>query len=457
MFLESKIPSDHFIKYKSFGRIMHERDGTSRRRKWFTITIIGIIIILCLPWTQNIQPDGVVSTLNPQQRPQEINSIIAGRIEKWYVKDGDIVKKGDTLLKITEIKEEYLDPSQLVRVDEQIKAKSASIDFYENKAKLTGDQAVAIENARVLKLTQLKNKLKQYTLIVQSDSISYVAAENQLRIADEQLKRQKQLYDAGLKSLTEYEQRQQAFQDALSKKMGAENKFYNSRNELLIIRLEQNAVEQEYQEKVLKANGDRLSTLSDMATTQSEVAKLKNQLTNYEIRRGFYVITAPQSGQVIRTTKAGIGETVKEGDPLLEIVPINFDVAVEIFVDPLDLPLINKGQKVRLQFDGFPAIVFSGWPNTSYGTFGGVIAAVDPSISVNGKFRAWVRPDKNDKPWPPQLSYGTGAKGIALLKDVPVIYELWRQLNGFPPEYYVATSTENKSSDSKDKGKSDKK
>jgi multidrug efflux pump subunit AcrA (membrane-fusion protein) len=192
-----------------------------------------------------------------------------------------------------------------------------------------------------------------------------------------------------------------------------------------------------------------------MATTRSEVAKLQNQLSNYSIRRGFYVILAPQSGQVIRTTKAGMGETVKEGDPLLEIVPVKFSPAVEIFIDPVDLPLIVKGQKVRLQFDGFPAIVFSGWPNSSYGTFGGKIAAVDPSISSNGKFRAWVTQDPDDKLWPESISYGTGAKGIALLKDVPVFYELWRQINGFPPEYY--TSSDNKSDNKKQKDKKSEK
>jgi hypothetical protein len=165
------------------------------------------------------------------------------------------------------------------------------------------------------------------------------------------------------------------------------------------------------------------------------------------------VICAPQNGQVIKTSKAGIGETVKDGDLLLEIVPQSFDFAVEIFVDAVDLPLLNKTQKVRLQFDGFPAIVFSGWPNSSYGTFGGKIAAIDPSISLNGKFRAWVVPDESEKSWPKNLRYGSGAKGIALLKDVPVIYELWRKLNGFPPEYYSKTAV----SETKIKGKKNEK
>lgn len=444
MFLEPKISPGQFSKFKSFERVM-SYEPKNRGKKILAISFLTILVLLIfLPWTQNIQSNGNVSTLNPQQRPQQINSAIAGRVSHWNVKDGDFVSKGDTLVRITEIKEEYLDPSQIIRVDEQINAKDAAIDFYSNKADAAGSQSLALSNSQKLKLDQLINKIKQNELLVQSDSISYVAAENQLKIAFQQLRRQQQLYDAGLKSLTEFEQRQQAYQDALSKKIGAENSFYNSRNELLNVKIDRSAIEQEFTEKILKVQGDRFSTLSDMATTRSEVAKLKNQLSNYQLRRDFYVIIAPQSGQVIRTSKAGIGETLKEGDPLLEIVPLVFDVAVEIFVDPVDLPLINKGQKVRLQFDGFPAIVFSGWPASSYGTFGGKISAVDPSIGTNGKFRAWVVPDEKDKPWPGQIKFGSGAKGIALLKDVPVLYELWRQLNGFPPEYYVTNETPNK-------------
>lgn len=444
MFLGSNISPGQFSRFKSFEKVMNLDSGNRGKKRLSVIFIVILMLMLSLPWTQNIQSEGNVSTLNPQQRPQQINSVIAGRIAHWNVKDGDIVRKGDTLVRITEIKEEYLDPSQIIRVDEQISAKDAAIDFYNNKAVAAGSQSLALSNSQELKLDQLVNKIKQYELLVQSDSISYVAAENQLRIAFQQLGRQQRLYDAGLKSLTEFEQRQQAYQDALSKKISAENSFYNSRNELLNVKIDQSGIEQEYTEKILKVKGDRFSTLSDMAATKSEVAKLKNQLSNYQLRRGFYVITAPQSGQVIKTSKSGIGETLKEGDPLLEIVPLIFDVAVEIFVDPVDLPLVNKGQKVRLQFDGFPAIVFSGWPDSSYGTFGGKISAVDPSISINGKFRVWVVPDEKDKPWPSQIKYGSGAKGIALLKDVPVLYEMWRQLNGFPPEYYAIKETLNK-------------
>jgi len=113
-----------------------------------------------------------------------------------------------------------------------------------------------------------------------------------------------------------------------------------------------------------------------------------------------------------------------------------------MFVRPLDVPLINPGQKVRFLFDGFPAIVFSGWPNASYGTFGGIVVAVERSTNDNGSFRVLVKEDPADKPWPVQLQVGAGAQSIALLKDVPIWYEVWRNINGFPADYYTPPGKE---------------
>ena len=118
-------------------------------------------------------------------------------------------------------------------------------------------------------------------------------------------------------------------------------------------------------------------------------------------------------------------------------MPSNYDLAVETYVSPIDLPLIHVNEKIRVQFDGWPAIFFSGWPNASYGTYGGTVVAVETFISKNGKFRVLIAPDSDDHIWPEQLRPGSGALTIALLDDVPLWYEIWRQLNGFPPNYYT--------------------
>lgn len=415
---------------------VYRQDKQTYVHYWLIGLLAAVALLLFLPWTQNIRARGNVTALRQEDRPQEINTIIGGRIVKWYVKEGDYVQKGDTLVQLTEIKDAYLDPQLVERTREQLEAKELSVNYYNNKVQTAQSQVAALENALSIKITQLENKIRQQRIKVESDSMEMVAANNDFQIAGRQAVRQKTMLDSGLVSLTQYEQRAQAYQNAVAKRTTAENKFLASKQELGILRLELNGTQQEYTEKISKAEGDRYQSLSQIATGQGDIAKLQNQYASYSIRNGMYYIIAPQSGQVIKATKSGIGEIVKESEMLVHIVPDNIQYAVEMYVRPVDLPLVNPGQSVRFMFDGFPAIIFSGWPQASYGLFNGQVAAVESEVSPNGLFKVLVIEHPGDRPWPKELKMGTGANGIALLKEVPIWYELWRNINSFPPDYY---------------------
>lgn len=399
------------------------------------VSIIGVIALF-LPWTQNISGSGSVTTLRPDQRPQSIQSVISGRLEKWYVQEGDFVKKGDTILFISEIKEDYMDPNLVQNARNQIDAKKKSLQSYGSKVSTLTGQIQAIEREKVLKLEQAQNKIKQSVLKIKSDSMDLVAVKTQLKIANTQYNRSVQLNKEGLKPLTDIEEKRLKLQEVEAKIITQENKFLTSKNEFINAKVEINRISAEYAEKVSKANSDKFTALSSQYDTDAQVNKLENQYANYSIRNGMYYIKASQNGYINRALQSGIGETIKEGTPIATIMPSKYDIAVETFVNPIDLPLLRKGEKVRVWFDGWPTIVFSGWPNMSYGTFGGEIVAIENFISVNGKYRVLISPDKNDEKWPEQLSIGAGAQTIALLNNVPVWFELWRSLNGFPPNYY---------------------
>ncbi|MCB9335852.1 MAG: HlyD family efflux transporter periplasmic adaptor subunit [Flavobacteriales bacterium] len=407
-------------------------------------SFIAILFILFLPWTQNIRSRGYVTTLQPDQRPQTINSVIAGKIEKWFVREGDFVNKGDTILFISEIKDDYFDPNLLSRTEEQIKAKELAVKSYMEKVNSLDAQIDALFQTKKLKIEQAKNYIKQSQLKVLSDSVDLEAAKTNYQIAEKQFKRQEELYEQGLKSLTDLESRKLKLQETQSKLISAENKLLTSRNELINAQVEINSINNQYIDKLSKAESDKYTAMSSMYDAEAIVTKMQNQYMNYSVRQGMYYITAPQDGYITKAIRSGIGETLKEGEEMVSIMPAKYDLAVEMYIKPFDLPLISKGQKVRFMFDGWPSVVFSGWPNISYGTFGGVVVAIDNFISENGKYRILVAPDKNDVKWPDGLRVGSGANGMALLKDVSIWYELWRNLNGFPPDYYEVGDKINK-------------
>lgn len=403
--------------------------------------LIGSILFLLLPWTQNIQGYGFVTTVSPEQRPQTVHTAIAGRIEKWYVAEGQYVQKGDTILFISETKDDYFDPNLVANTENQMKAKMLSEGSYEEKANALSNQINAIDKERVLKLEQAKNKIEQALLKIKSDSIDLEAVKTQLRIAQIQFKRSEDLNKAGLKAVTDIEEKRLKLQDAEAKIITQQNKYLTSKNELINARVEINRITAEYSDKISKARSDRFTALSGQFDTEAQVDKLQNQVTNYKMRNELYYIKAPQNGYINRALQSGLGETLKEGTPVVSIMPAKYDIAVESYIDPIDLPLVHKGEKVRIWFDGWPTIVFSGWPNTSYGTFGGKIVAIENFISPNGKYRILIAQDPADKPWPKQLSIGAGAQTFALLDNVPIWYELWRKLNGFPPDFYQPKNT----------------
>lgn len=408
----------------------------STARYWFWGTFAALLVILFLPWTQNIQSTGSVTTLYQDQRPQQINTIIPGKIIKWWVKEGDFVKKGDTIIQIADIKDEYLDPELVTRTKEQLNAKELKIDFYGEKIDATESQIEAMEASRDLKIKSIENKLIQLQRKLQADSAALVSAEIDFDIAKLQYGRAKKMFDDGIIALTELERRTALFNKSQAIFTEQQQKFENTKQDIIINRIDLNTISQEASDKIFKARSEIASSNSDLATTTADVSKNRNELSNYTIRGSQRWLIAPQSGQIVKAKKSGINETVKEGEMIVEIVPDNIKFAVELFIPAMDLVLINKDQQIRLIFDGFPAIVFSGWPQASYGTFAGKVIAVETNRSENGKFRILVVPSEKE-PWPNTLRIGAGAKGFAMLKNVGVWYELWRQINGFPPDYYL--------------------
>jgi len=422
---------------------------SKRRLKILRWVIAVFFLLLFLPWTQNIRSKGFVTALRPDQRPQTIHSIIAGRIEKWYVAEGDYVAAGDTILRISEIKDEYFDSLLLPRTQQQVDVKTRAARSYGDKVGALENQIEALEQNNILKLQQAQNSLTIASLKVQSDSMELVQAKVNFDIGKYQLERAEQLFKEGLISVVSLEGRRLKFQDVQAKLIGTENKFLSSKNEFITAKIDLGAIDNEFKDKVAKAKSEMFTAMSSQFDAEATVAKLENQYSNYAQRSDYRYILAPQNGFIAKAVQVGIGETIKEGAEIVNIVPANAELAVEMFVQPVDLPLIKPGNKVRFIFDGWPAIVFSGWPQLSNGTFGGVVVAVDQFAGPTNQYRVLVTEDPEEEGWPDLLRMGSGADGIALFNDVPVWYELWRQLNGFPADYY--------SQEEKDKTASSKK
>jgi multidrug resistance efflux pump len=400
-------------------RLLNTADRHTEFARILLVILIVAIAALFLPWQQNVQGKGVVTALRPEDRPQVVPSIIAGRIERWHVAEGQYVKAGAPIVEISEVKESYLDPQTLMRYREMLAAKKVSVSAKRSKVDALSRQIEALRQSLDFAIAKGRNKVEQYEAAVQ-------AAETDSLIAERQLTRNQQLFDEGLKSRADLE----AY---VTKVQSANAKLVEKRQELQSARVELEGFGAEYGEKIAKAMSDLSATRAEVGEGDGEVSKLETQVASLALRNEMYHIASPQDGYVVRAVKAGVGEQLKEGDPVVTVVPANAQQAVELFVRPMDVPLLRKGRKVRLQFDGWPALQFSGWPSVAVGTFGGVIEVIDLTISQDGNYRILVVPDPEDEPWPQQVRLGSGVLGWAMLDEVRIWFELWRVLNGFPP------------------------
>jgi len=401
--------------------LLNRADSGRVVSRWLLGLLITLAAVLFLPWQQNVQGNGAVTALSPSDRPQQLQTRIDGRIETWFVSEGQFVRKGDSIVRISEIKEDYLNPNVLPLTRQQQEAKESAIAEKLNKARALAEQMAQLEQQREFKLQQTKNKLLQYQAEVRQATLEDSVARDQLRRRDRLFRD-----SLGLVSVNDL----QAFQIRVQ---SAAAKLVEKQQMLAITQTELASIPAEYGEKIAKSRSDRAATLAEVSEGRSDVAKLKDKVGSLTLRNSFYVIEAPQDGYVVRATRAGQGEIVKAGEPIVTVQPARPRKAVELYVKPMDVALLKPGRHVRVFFDGWPALQISGWPQVAVGTFGAQVAVIDQFPSADGRFRVLLVPDTtHDAPWPAQLRLGTGVEGWAMLDNVTVGWELWRQLNGFP-------------------------
>jgi multidrug resistance efflux pump len=253
------------------------------------------------------------------------------------------------------------------------------------------------------------------------------------------------LFEERIASQLKFQEAERKLKESRAKVEKSKAYVRSAENELAAKQSDRNAKEQKAQVDIDYATAALRKATADVAKAESEVAKAQSDLIKAQkevldaetkvARQQCQNIVAPFDGFVTRITPNQSSKVLKEGDPICVIVPDTADRAVQVWLDGNDAPLVQPGRHVRLQFEGWPAVQFAGWPSVAVGTFGGEVVSIDATDDGKGKFRILVRPDAPDQPWPNErfLRQGVRANGWVILDQVPLWYEIWRNMNGFPP------------------------
>lgn len=391
------------------------------------LLVLAVCAMAVLPWQQSARGTGKVVAYVPQERQQTVTSPTKGvvaRVGAGLV-EGSNVKKGDFILEIQPTAADLVEQLQAQLQDLQAKLATAAtkVEVYERNIEDFGAaRDFAVQAAQeMVESAAAKLQAKQGVVT------GYEAKEWQTRLNHE---RQRALFEKGLKPEREIEKLKSEWDVAKAELESARREVAAAENELQAKKHELEQKRREAQTKVDYARAMREDAAGQAATTQKEMRDVQIKLG--ELER--LTIVAPRDGTLFRMPVFERGQMVKEGDELFTLVPDTRERAVELWVSGNDTPLVQPGDHVRMQFEGWPAVQFAGWPSVAVGTFGGQVASIDATDDGTGKFRLLVKQDDDD-PWPSArfLRQGVRANGWVMLSRVRLGYEVWRQLNGFPP------------------------
>ena len=405
---------------------------SSQFARWFAkVLLVGLILatfaMAFLPWQQTSRGNGQVVAYVPQERQQVIQAPVKGRvvrIKKGLV-EGSKVKKGEFILEIQPFAE-----NQFSQLEDQIKELNTKLDAANFQASSYERMANDLAEARDLAVKGAKDMVEAAQAKLEAKELevnAYLAKEDQ---AGKNLKRQNDLYLKKIKPKVQIEI--------------LEKEWEVAKAELAAVRKQVIGLQQERAAKVAAVGEKRLmvqtkidynlgfqqKALGEAASIRKEIADLEMKRDELKLRN----ITAPRDGTIFRMPVFEQGQAIKVGDPILTLIPETSQKAVELLVPGNDMPLVQVGQEVRLQFEGWPAVQIPAWPSVAVGTFSGIVSTVDATDDGKGKFRILIVPNDDDQPWPSDqyLRQGVRANGWVMLNKVTLGFEIWRQLNGFP-------------------------
>lgn len=412
---------------------------------------IGLIIFLALtPWQQNVNGIGRVVAYIPGDRQQIIGAPVEGRISRWLVKEGSRVKGGEVIAELLDN-----DPLLLQRLTNERQALLDRQVAVENRVQTFREQLRMAEQARPQALAAAESRLEMGRQRQQAAAQAVDAARAARLTSSLNLSRQQSLQEKGLASRRTLELAQLEMAQRSADADRAQATLAAAKSEVDALGADLQKLTADTIASIEKTRADLNKAIEDQNYVRADLLKVETRLARQQTQ----TITAPRDGTVLRLLANPNAEMVKSGQALAILVPDTAQRAVELWMDGNDLPLIVTDSHVRLQFEGYPAIQFGGWPEFSVGSFGGRVALIDATDDGKGHFRILVVPDPDDIPWPDNrfLRQGVRVNGWVLLGRVTLGYELWRIFNGFPPlvlpepEVKDSVKDDSKKSDSSEK------
>lgn len=362
---------------------------------WPVMILLGVGVI----WANFATLDEVsiaTGEVVPAGRIKVVQHLEGGIIQEIYVSEGDTVKEGQTLMQLDLAgsgtnREELLvrmDSERLIKARLVAEADGAELVFPEEVAArrpaIVSAQRQAFE-ARRRELSStiqvMREQVKQRELEVEELTARTRAVESNYKLASERLRMSKSLLAEGLTARMEHleleaevenlDGESKSLKPALPKALAAVEEARQRQQEA------ESRFRREAQDQLGEVEGNiaRMDELLSEATAQGIRAEIKSTI----------------DGVVKNMRYNAIGNVVKPGEPIMELVPTGDQLVVEAKLNPIDRGYVEEGQAATVKI--------STYDFARYGGLEGQVIRLAPDSSTDEDgapyFRVVVQTDKN--------------------------------------------------------------
>ncbi len=396
----------------------------NRAGRFTFVLMLFFVAILFLPWRQTVEGQGSIIAYDPSERVQSISAPIDGFIERFHVQEDQHVTKGMKLFEMIDPDKEYKSRVYKMKEDFEQQQKNTQNELLVLKQKdtsLLNQKAIRTE-LYDKQYIQAKEQLKSLELKFEAEKKNYEVVQNHFE-------RIKALYLQKIESKKNFEKSENDFISAKTKFDKIAIDIEVQKRQLSIIQQEKSHFIEEISNQIRTLENSMLAVENRLNVLQRDYERHLSEIARYETSS----VLSQKDGTVMRILQNDKNTFIKKGEPILRFSPDVNTSALLLKVSDFNMPLIKEGLPVRIRFHGWPVLHIPGWPAIRFGTFGGIIQKVDPVLHEPGTYYAYVVEDPKE-PWPEhdQLRIGTYATAWVALSNVPIWYEIWRLLNGFP-------------------------
>ncbi|CAG9411410.1 HlyD family efflux transporter periplasmic adaptor subunit [Providencia alcalifaciens] len=342
-----KAPKEHRTFSNDFS---HDLESVMRKERsnllFLPIIFLALLLTIFVIWAYNSNLEEIIrgqGTIIPSSREQVIQSIDPGNIQEMYVKEGDIVEKGQILLKLDDVRSMALLRESQARV-QNLEAISA---------RLQGES---------------RNEVPDFSKIVDQELVAretnaYNAKKTQRDQAIAGLRQSKGLLDREI---------------AITKPLAKEGLVSN----VEILRMERQSVElatqinERMNNYLAEANAELVKVESELDQAEESMSMREDPVARSEIR-------APVHGIVKNIKINTIGGVVNTGQDILEIIPLDDKLMVEAYIRPQDVAFLRPGMPVVVKVTAYDYAI--------YGGLNGVVKLISPDTLSNDTRRSELK------------------------------------------------------------------